>query len=51
VATNGHTTRAAQARTDDALRAATWAAFATITLADIAGWVTHAEYLVSQQPS
>jgi len=36
---------------DDALRAATWAAFVTIILADIAGWVTHAGYLVSHQPS
>jgi len=34
-----------------ALRTATWTAFATITLADIAGWVTHTGYLVSHQPS
>lgn len=36
--------RRAQARTDDELRAATWAAFATITHADIAGWFTHCGY-------
>jgi transposase len=36
--------RRAQARTDDALRAATWAAFATITTTDIAGWFAHCGY-------
>jgi len=36
--------RRAQARTDDALRAATWAAFATITHADAAGWFAHCGY-------
>ena len=36
--------RRAQARTDDALRAATWAAFATITPADAAGWFAHCGY-------
>jgi len=36
--------RRAKARTDDALRTATWAAFATITTADIAGWFTHCGY-------
>ncbi len=36
--------RRAKARTDDALRAATWAAFATITTADITGWFTHCGY-------
>src|SRR3954470_8053157 len=36
--------RRAQARTDDALRAATWAAFAAITTADIAGWFSHCGY-------
>ena len=33
--------RRAKARTDAALSAATWAAFATITTADIAGWFSH----------
>lgn len=37
--------RRAQARTDDALRDATWAAFATVTTADIAGWFAHCGYL------
>ena len=37
--------RRAEARTEDALRAATWAAFATITLADAAGWFAHCGYL------
>ncbi len=37
--------RRAEARTDDALRAATWAAFATITLADATGWFAHCGYL------
>ena len=36
--------RRAQARTDDDLRAATWAAFATITQADAAGWFAHCGY-------
>jgi transposase len=36
--------RRAEARTDDDLRAATWAAFATITTADITGWFTHCGY-------
>jgi transposase len=36
--------RRAEARTDDALRAATWHAFATITPADAAGWFTHCGY-------
>lgn len=36
--------RRAQARTDDALRAATWAAFDTLTSADAAGWFTHCGY-------
>lgn len=37
--------RRAKARTDDALRAATWAAFASISSTDIHGWFTHAGYL------
>jgi len=37
--------RRAQARTDEALRAATWAALASITPADIAGWFAHCGYL------
>ena len=36
--------RRAKARTEDALRSATWAAFATITIADIAGWFSHCGY-------
>ena len=36
--------RRAEARTDDALRAATWAAFATVTLADAVGWFAHCGY-------
>ena len=36
--------RRAAARTDEALRAATWAAFATITTTDIAGWFAHCGY-------
>jgi transposase len=36
--------RRAEARTDDALRAATWAAFATITPNDAAGWFAHCGY-------
>jgi transposase len=36
--------RRARARTDDALRAATWAALATISRADIDGWLKHCGY-------
>jgi transposase len=36
--------RRARARTDEALRAATWAAFAAVTKADIAGWFSHCGY-------
>jgi transposase len=36
--------RRAAARTDDALRAATWAAFATVAPADVAGWFAHCGY-------
>lgn len=36
--------RRAQARTDDDLRTATWAAFATITPTDAAGWFSHCGY-------
>ena len=36
--------RRAEARTDEALRAATWAAFATITPTDAAGWFSHCGY-------
>ena len=36
--------RRAKARTDEALRAATWAAFATITSTDLAGWFSHCGY-------
>jgi transposase len=43
--------RRAEARTDDDLRAATWAAFATITTADITGWFTHCGYPPDDQPS
>jgi transposase len=43
--------RRAEARTDDDLRAATWAAFATITKADAAGWFTHCGYPPDDQPS
>ena len=43
--------RRAEARTDDTLRAATWAAFATITTSDIAGWFTHCGYPPRHQPS
>ena len=43
--------RRAQARTDDALRAATRAAFATITPADPAGWFTHCGYPPTDRPS
>ena len=43
--------RRAQARTDDDLRAATWAAFATVTADDAAGWFTHCGYPPSHRPS
>jgi transposase len=36
--------RRARARTDDALRVATWAAFAAVTQAHAAGWFTHCGY-------
>lgn len=36
--------RRAKARTDDALRSATWAALAAITPADCAGWFAHCRY-------
>jgi transposase len=36
--------RRAAARSDEALRAATWAAFATVTTTDIAGWFAHRGY-------
>lgn len=39
-----HALRRAQARTDDALRTATWAALATITTRDAAGWFAHCGY-------
>jgi transposase len=43
--------RRAQARSDDDLRTATWAAFATVTNADAAGWFTHCGYPPDDQPS
>ena len=43
--------RRARARTEDALRAATWAALASITLADIAGWFSHGGYGTGDQES
>jgi len=43
--------RRAQARTDDDLRSATWAAFDAITPADAAGWFMHCGYLPSDRPS
>ena len=43
--------RRAQARTDDALRSATWAALASITPADIAGWFSHCGYHAGAQAS
>jgi transposase len=43
--------RRARARTDDALRAATWAAFAAITPKDAAGWFAHCGYPASHQHS
>lgn len=36
--------RRSQARTDDALRIATWAAFATVTQTDTAAWFAHCGY-------
>ena len=39
-----HALRRAAPRSDDALRAATWAAFDTITSADAAGWFAHCGY-------
>ena len=41
--------RRAAARTDDALRAATWDALASITGSDIAGWFSHGGYGVGDQ--
>jgi transposase len=43
--------RRAEARTDDDLRAATWAAFATITPDDAAGCLTHCGYRPTDQES
>ena len=43
--------RRAEPRTDEDLRAATWAAFATVTPADVAGWLTHCGYLPRDHPS
>jgi transposase len=43
--------RRAQARTDDALRDATWAALAAITGSDIAGWFSHCGYGIGDQES
>jgi transposase len=40
--------RRAKARTEDALRSATRAAFATIATTDIQGWFSHAGYLTRQ---
>jgi transposase len=45
-----HAFRRDQPRTDDALRAATWAAFASITPTDAAGWFTHCGYSPLAQP-
>jgi transposase len=42
--------RRAEARTDDALRAATWAAFAAVTPADAAGWFAHCGYRCPAEP-
>lgn len=42
--------RRAEPRTDD-LRAATWAAFATITTDDVSGWLTPSGYLPEDQGS
>lgn len=43
--------RRARARTDDALRSATWAALASITPADCAGWFSHCGYRPGAQES
>jgi transposase len=43
--------RRAQPRTDDDLRIATWAAFATITPKDATGWFAHCGYPASHQSS
>ena len=43
--------RRARARTDDALRAATWAALAAITPADTLGWFSHCGYRPGDQES
>jgi transposase len=43
--------RRAEARTDDDLRAATWAAFDAITSANADGWFTHCGYPPHDQPS
>jgi transposase len=43
--------RRAQARTDDALRSATWAALASITPANVAGWYSHCGYGAQAQES
>jgi transposase len=43
--------RRAKARTEDALRAATWAALASITPADIIGWFSHCGYRPGDQES
>jgi transposase len=42
--------RRAKARTDDTLRAATWAAFNAITSSDAAGWFAHCGYSLEAQP-
>jgi transposase len=43
--------RRAKARTDEALRTATWAALASITPADCAGWFSHCGYRPVDQGS
>ena len=43
--------RRAEARTDDDLRSATWAALASITPTDCAGWFAHCGYGTLDQPS
>jgi transposase len=43
--------RRAKARTDDALRAATWAALASITPADVIGWFSRCGYRPRDQES
>jgi transposase len=45
-----HALRRAKARTDDALRAATWAAFDAITSSDAAGWFAHCGYSIQAHP-